>query len=98
MVAVCFKTRFGRYMYVIGGGEAVTRNSGRSRALAGVAGTLAVARVGAAGPTLGTDLLSNTLAAVVIGGTSLSGGVGGVHRSLLGVMIITILDDELNLL
>jgi len=110
MVLVCFKTRFGRYMYVIGGGEAVARTSGvpvvrykiyafmLSGALAGVAGTLAVARVGAAGPTLGTDLLLNSLAAVVVGGTSLSGGVGGVHRSLLGVLIITILDDGLNLL
>lgn len=110
MAAVCFKTRFGRYMYVIGGGEAVARTSGvpvvrykiyafmLSGALAGIAGTLAVARVGAAGPTLGTDLLLNTLAAVVVGGTSLSGGVGGVHRSLLGVLIITLLDDGLNLL
>jgi ribose transport system permease protein len=110
MAAVCFKTRFGRYMYVIGGGEAVAKTSGvavarykiyafiLSGALAGVAGTLAVARVGAAGPTLGTDLLLNSLAAVVVGGTSLSGGVGGVHRTLLGVLIITILDDGLNLL
>ena len=97
MVAVCFKTRFGRYMYVIGGGEAVTRNSGHSRALAGVAGTLAVARVGAAGPTLGTDLLLNTLAAgchrrnVVIGWRWWRASL--VTRRL----IITILDDELNL-
>lgn len=110
MASVCFKTRFGRYMYVIGGGEAVARTSGvpvvrykiyafvLSGALAGIAGTLAVARVGAAGPTLGTDLLLNSLAAVVVGGTSLSGGVGGVHRTLLGVLIITILDDGLNLL
>ncbi len=110
MVLVCFNTRFGRYMYVIGGGEAVAKASGVpvvrykiyafmiAGALAGIAGTLAVARVGAAGPTLGTDLLLNSLAAVVVGGTSLSGGVGGVHRSLLGVLIITILDDGLNLL
>lgn len=110
MVSVCFKTRFGRYMYVIGGGEAVARTSGvpvvrykvyafmLSGALAGIAGTLAVARVGAAGPTLGTDLLLNSLAAIVVGGTSLSGGVGGVHRTLLGVLIITLLDDGLNLL
>jgi ribose transport system permease protein len=110
MVLVCFQTRFGRYMYVIGGGEAVAKISGVpvtrykiyafmvSGALAGIAGTLAVARVGAAGPTLGTDLLLNSLAAIVVGGTSLSGGVGGVHRTLLGVLIITILDDGLNLL
>ena len=44
------------------------------------------------------SFLLNTLSAVVVGGTSLSGGVGGVHRTLLGVLIITILDDGLNLL
>jgi ribose transport system permease protein len=57
-----------------------------------------VARLGAAGPTLGQDLLLNSLAAIVVGGTSLSGGVGGPERTLLGVLIITILDNGLNLL
>lgn len=110
MTWVCFKTRFGRYMYIIGGGEAVARNAGipvrrykiyafvLSGAMAGLAGALAVARLGAAGPTLGTDLLLNTLAAVVVGGTSLSGGVGGVQRTLIGVLIITLLDNGLNLM
>ena len=93
MVFVCFRTRFGRYMYIIGGGEAVARTTGipvrrykviafaLSGMMAGLAGALAVARLGAAGPTLGQDLLLNTLAAIVVGGTSLSGGVGGVHRN-----------------
>lgn len=110
LVLVGGKTRFGRYMYVIGGGEAVARNSGvpvrrykiyafmLSGAMAGLAGALAVARLGAAGPTLGTDLLLNTLAAIVVGGTSLSGGVGGVHRTIFGVLIITLLDNGLNLM
>lgn len=110
MTYVCFNTRFGRYMYIIGGGEAVARNAGipvrrykvyafvLSGAMAGLAGALAVARLGSAGPTLGTDLLLNTLAAVVVGGTSLSGGVGGVQRTLIGVLIITLLDNGLNLM
>ena len=110
MVFVCFKTRLGRYMYLIGGGEAVARVSGvpvrrfkvyafaLSGCMAGLCGALAVARLGAAGPTLGTELLLNTLAAIVVGGTSLSGGVGGVHRTLIGVMIIALLDNGLNLL
>lgn len=110
MVFICYKTRFGRYMYIIGGGEAVARTSGipvrrykvyafvLSGLTAGLAGALAVARLGAAGPTLGTDLLLNTLAAIVVGGTSLSGGVGGVHRTLIGVLIITLLDNGLNLM
>jgi predicted ABC-type sugar transport system permease subunit len=42
--------------------------------------------------------LLNSLAAIVVGGTSLSGGVGGPHRTLLGVLIIAILDNGLNLL
>lgn len=110
LVWVGANTRFGRYMYVIGGGEAVARTSGvpvrrykiyafvLSGAMAGLAGTLAVARLGAAGPTLGTDLLLNTLAAIVVGGTSLSGGVGGVQRTIVGVLIITLLDNGLNLM
>jgi ribose/xylose/arabinose/galactoside ABC-type transport system permease subunit len=110
MVFVCFKTRFGRYMFIIGGGEAVARTAGipvlrykvyafaLSGLMAGLAGALAVARLGAAGPTLGQELLLNTLAAIVVGGTSLSGGVGGVHRTLIGVLIIAILDNGLNLM
>ena len=40
----------------------------------------------------------NTLAAIVVGGTSLSGGIGGVHRTLIGVLIIVLLDNGLNLM
>jgi ribose/xylose/arabinose/galactoside ABC-type transport system permease subunit len=110
MVFICFRTRFGRYMYIIGGGEAVARTAGipvrrykiyafaLSGLMAGLAGALAVARLGAAGPTLGQDLLLNSLAAIVVGGTSLSGGVGGVHRTLIGVLIIALLDNGLNLM
>lgn len=109
-VFIAERTRFGRYMYLIGGGESVARNSGipvkrykvyafiLSGLVAGLGGLLAVARLGAAGPTLGQDLLLNSLAAIVVGGTSLSGGVGGPHRTLLGVLIIAILDNGLNLL
>jgi ribose/xylose/arabinose/galactoside ABC-type transport system permease subunit len=110
MVFLCFATRFGRYMYIIGGGEAVATTAGipvrrykiyafmLSGMMAGLAGALAVARLGTAGPTLGQDLLLNTLAAIVVGGTSLSGGVGGVHRTLIGVLIIALLDNGLNLM
>ncbi len=110
MVVLCFATRFGRYMYIIGGGEAVATTAGipvrrykiyafmLSGAMAGLAGALAVARLGTAGPTLGQDLLLNSLAAIVVGGTSLSGGIGGVHRTLIGVLIIVLLDNGLNLM
>ncbi|MBV9273270.1 MAG: ABC transporter permease [Verrucomicrobia bacterium] len=109
-VLIAQQTRFGRYMYLIGGGEIVAKNSGipvrryklyafiLSGLIAGFGGVLAVARLGAAGPTLGQDLLLNSLAAIVVGGTSLSGGIGGPARTLLGVLIIAILDNGLNLL
>jgi ribose transport system permease protein len=109
-VLISRHTRFGRYKYLIGGGESVARNSGipvgrykiyaftLSGLIAGFGGVLAVVRLGAAGPTLGQDLLLNSLAALVVDGTSLSVGVGGPDRTLLGVLIITILDNGLNLL
>lgn len=103
-------TRFGRFALLIGGGEQVARTAGlpvdrykiyaftMSGVTAGLAGIFAMSRLGAVGPTLGTDLLLNTIAAIVVGGTSLAGGVGGVHRTLIGVAIITILNNGLNLL
>lgn len=110
VVFVAQRTRFGRYTYLIGGGETVARTAGLpvrrykiyafalSGLLAGLGGILAVARLGAAGPSLGQDLLLNSLAAIVVGGTSLAGGVGGPHRTLIGVLIIAILDNGLNLM
>jgi ribose transport system permease protein len=110
VVVLAGRTRFGRYMYIIGGGETVARTSGipvrrykiyafaLSGLLAGLGAALAVARLGAAGPSLGSDLLLNSLAAIVVGGTSLAGGVGGPQRTLIGVLIIAILDNGLNLM
>lgn len=109
-VFVARHTRFGRYSYLIGGGETVAQVSGilvrrykvyafaASGLLAGLAGILSVARLGAAGPTLGQDLLLNSLAAIVVGGTSLAGGTGGPQRTLIGVIIITVMDNGLNLM
>ena len=103
-------TRFGRFALLIGGGEVVARTAGLpvdryrvyaftlSGATAGLAGIFAMSRLGAVGPTLGVDLLLNTIAAIVVGGTSLAGGIGGVQRTFIGVAIITILNDGLNLL
>jgi ribose transport system permease protein/putative xylitol transport system permease protein len=102
------RTRFGRYTYAIGGAEAVSGLAGipirrikfyamvLSGALAGVAGILLTARIGAATPDMGARLTLDAIAAVVIGGTALTGGVGGVHRTLLGVLLVTTLGVGLN--
>lgn len=109
-IFIATQTRFGRYMYLIGGGETVARTAGvpverfklyafaLSGAMAGLAAILLAARIGSAGPSLGTDLLLNSLAAIVVGGTALSGGVGGPHRTMIGVLIIALLDNGLNLM
>jgi len=54
------------------------------------------AQLGAAGPTLGSQILLDSVAAIVIGGTALSGGVGGVGRTVLGVLMLTVLSNGLN--
>jgi ribose transport system permease protein len=109
MVLVGRYTRFGRYMYAIGGGEKVARLSGvpvdrfkfyafiMSGLLSGLAGALMAARVGSGGPGLGEGLLLDSIAAVVIGGTALTGGVGGPHRTILGVLIVGILSNGLDI-
>lgn len=102
------KTRFGRYTFAVGGAEQVSRLAGISvdqvkfwaMVIAGltsaIGGILLSARVGAATPDMGARLTLDVIAAVVIGGTALSGGVGGVHRTILGVMVITVLGVGLN--
>jgi ribose/xylose/arabinose/galactoside ABC-type transport system permease subunit len=103
------RTRFGRYVYAIGGGETVARLCGVPVArfklyafivcglLAGFAAILLMLRVSGSDPTMGTPLLLPAIAAVVMGGTPLTGGVGGPHRTLLGVLVITILQNGMNL-
>lgn len=109
-IFIAFRTRFGRYMFAIGGGERVAKLSGvpverykvyafiLSGILAGIAGLLMAARIGAATPRMGEGILLDSIAAVVMGGTSLTGGVGGPHRTILGVFVISILSNGLNIL
>jgi ribose transport system permease protein/putative xylitol transport system permease protein len=108
-ILVCQRTRFGRYTYVLGGGEAVARLSGVpvqkhkflvfvvAGLLASVAGMLLMFRINGSGPDMGTTFLLPTIAAVVMGGTPLTGGVGGPLRTVLGVLIITILTNGMTL-
>ena len=106
---VARKTRFGRYMYAIGGGETAAQLSGVpvrrykfyafsiAGLIAGFGGMLLMFRINGGDPTMGEPFLLPAIAAVVMGGTPLTGGVGGPHRTLLGVLIITILSNGMNL-
>lgn len=103
-------TSFGRYVYALGGNEEATRLSGidtnrvktyvysLSGLLAAISGIILTSRLNSAQPTAGTSYELDAIAAVVLGGTSLSGGKGWIVGTLIGAMIIGVLDNGLNLL
>lgn len=104
------KTRLGRYIYAIGGNEEAARLSGINTKkillsvyalgglLAGFSGIIMASRLNSAQPTAGISFELDAIAAVVLGGTSLSGGVGTIGGTLIGAFIIGVLDNGLNLL
>ena len=105
------RTRFGRYVYAVGGSESVAVMSGidvgRVKILiylisggsASIAGYLMSGRVISGQPLLGAgDILLQSIGAVIIGGTSVFGGQGGVLRTMLGVFVIAFMVNGLNLL
>ena len=107
---VLTRTRFGRYIYAVGGNPHAAVTSGIdvtrirflvyviSGALAGLAGMILSARTGSALPQAGIAYELDAIAAVVIGGTSLSGGVGRVTGTLIGALIIGVMNNGLDLL
>jgi ribose transport system permease protein len=104
------KTRFGRYVYAVGGNERAARLSGLPvghikrttymlcGALAGIASVILIARLNAAVPVAGFGYELDSIAAVVIGGTSLSGGRGSIFGTVIGCLIIGVLSMSLALL
>ena len=104
------KTRFGRYVYAVGGNERAALLTGLpvdriklgvytlGGLLAGAAGLIVTARLDSAQPNAGLGYELDSIAAVVIGGTSLSGGRGGVVGTVLGCLIIGVLNNGLFLL
>ncbi len=103
-------TRFGAYVYAIGGNERTARTSGvgvgRTKLLiyafaglcAGIGGIISINRLGYTQPMLGASFTLDSIAPVVLGGTSLFGGVGGVWQTMLGVMVAGTLNNLMVLL
>jgi ribose transport system permease protein len=100
-------TKFGRYTYAIGGNETASRLSGINVAwvkmciygisgfLAAIGGILVMGRLQSGAYQNGTNMTLISVAAVVIGGTALSGGVGGIWGTLIGVFIIRVVEAGL---
>jgi ribose/xylose/arabinose/galactoside ABC-type transport system permease subunit len=105
------RTRFGRHVYAVGGSETVAVMSGIdvgrvkiliymvSGSCASIAGFMMSGRVISGQPLLGAgDILLQSIGAVIIGGTSVFGGQGGVLRTVLGVLVVAFMVNGLNLL
>jgi len=109
-LVICHRTPFGRHLYAVGGSERAARLTGLNvdsirvvvyvagGALSGLAGILVTARLDSAQPNAGLGYELDAIAAVVIGGTSLSGGRGSVAGTALGCLLIGVLSNGLTLL
>lgn len=110
LVYVMKHTRWGRHVYAVGANEEAARVYGipvdrikiqvyaLSGLLAGIAGLILVSRVSVAEPNAGNLFELDAIAATLIGGTSFDGGVGAVSGTILGVLILAIITNLLNLL
>lgn len=109
-VVLTKKTTLGRHIYAIGGNETAAAMSGIkikkakmtvyaiAGALAGIGGIIVTSRLDSAQPNAGFGFELDSIAAVVIGGTSLSGGKGTIMGTVQGALIIGILNNGLVLL
>ena len=103
-------TRFGRYVYMVGGNREAAEYSGVnvrliiasvmiiSAVCSGIAGMLGVAYFGSAQQNGFDDFLLTAIAAVVVGGTSLFGGRGGIGNTIIGLLVLGVLNNGLDLI
>jgi len=104
------RTRFGRYMYAVGGDEVIAKQAGvnidRTKIIVftiagiiyGLGSLLLACRLGVATSRMGLSLLFPTVTAVAVGGVALTGGIGGAKNAALGALIVTALNDGLVLM
>jgi inositol transport system permease protein len=104
------KSRFGRYIFAIGGNEQAARICGinvekvkvmvyaYAGLLSAIAGIMLVSRTAAGNPSYGVSYELDAIASTVIGGTSLSGGVGSIPLCVIGALIIGVLNNSMDLM
>lgn len=107
---VLTKTKFGRYVYSVGGNKESSKLNGINvehtiikvfvinAVLAGLAGIVLVGRMGTASTTAGDGYDMDAIASVVIGGTSVLGGSGSVLKTVIGVLLMSVISNGFNLL
>lgn len=107
---VLSKTRFGRYVYSVGGNAEASKLNGINvdsykikvfiinAVLAGLAGIVLVGRMGTASPVAGDGYDMDAIASVVIGGTSVAGGSGSPLKTVIGVLMMSVINNSFNLL
>lgn len=107
---ILFRTRFGTHLFATGGSKEAAQATGISTArikiavytisgaLAGIAAIMLIARVGASEPAANTTFLLNSVAAVVLGGVSLTGGRGNIFGPIVGALLLTVLTNGLTLM
>lgn len=114
LLIICYlimnKTKLGRYMYAVGGNPQAAKFSGInikrvkffayafSGLMAGFAGIILASRMFSGQPTSGTGAELDAIAAVVLGGTSMTGGYGRIGGTVIGALIIGVLSNGLNLI
>jgi ribose/xylose/arabinose/galactoside ABC-type transport system permease subunit len=104
------RTVFGKYIYATGGNEEAARLSGVNVSkirfvlflivgiLAGLSGIIMASRIGSGQPNSGIGFEFDVIVAVILGGTSLSGGEGSIIGTVIGALIVGVLGNALNLL
>ncbi len=110
LALIMYHTVFGRYIYALGGNAEVVRLAGvsvvwmkvkvytLSGMLSAIAGIIHISRINAGDPTAGDLKVLPVIAAVIIGGTRFIGGVGNVLYTVIGLLIVGIINNILNLL
>jgi len=107
---VLTKTRFGRHVFSVGGNEEASKLNGINvdaykikvfiinAMLAALAGIVLVGRMGTASPAAGDGYDMDAIASVVIGGTSVAGGKGSALKTVIGVLMMSVISNSFNLL
>jgi ribose transport system permease protein len=109
MTVILTRTLFGRYVFACGANPEAARRAGIHVGLvraatfavsglaAGLAGILVASRVATGQPDTGVDLPLTAIAAIVVGGTSILGGEGAIWRTVVGVLLLTLIGNGFNL-